>query len=120
MASLRAAMSTTAGTPVKSWRITLLGLNGISDGVISGFHEAIRTTSSSVTRNPSHLRRADSSRIRIETGISASSQIPALSRAPMYAKLDFEPSEVSNSESASKGIGSLKSSPMVMRHWFRP
>ena len=113
-------MSTTAGTPVKSWRITLLGLNGISDGVISGLHEAIRATSSSVTRNPSHLRSADSSRIRIETGISASSQIPALSSALMSAKLDFEPSAVSNSESASKGIGSLKSSPLVMRHWPHP
>lgn len=30
IASLMAARSTTAGTPVKSWRITLAGLNGIS------------------------------------------------------------------------------------------
>ena len=109
-------MSTTAGTPVKSCRITLLGLNGISEGVISGLHEAMRTTSSSVTRKPSHLRRADSSRMRIETGIFASSQIPALSSAPMFAKREMEPSEVSNSDSASKGIASLKPSPMVMRH----
>ena len=79
-------MSTTAGTPVKSCKITLLGLNGISEGFISGLHEAIRTTSSSVTRKLSHLRKADSNSIRIETGISSRLHLPDRSRAPISAK----------------------------------
>ena len=113
-------MSTTAGTPVKSCRITLLGLNGISEGVISGVHEAMRMTSSSVTRKPSHLRKADSNSIRIETGISAKLHFPVRSSAPMSAKRDFEPSVDSNSERASKGSVPGKSSPMVMRHGLHP
>ena len=70
--SRRAAISTTAGTPVKSCRITRLGMNGISAGVIVGFQFAILFTSSSVTRKSSAFLNAASSNTLIEYGRSES------------------------------------------------
>ena len=66
---------------MKSWSITLLGENGISHGFIEGVHEAIFLTSSSVTRNPSHLRSAASRRHLIVNGSSSRLHIPSFSKA---------------------------------------
>ena len=112
MASLRAAMSTKAGTPVKSCKITRLGLNGISDGSISGDHDAIRRTSSSETRKPSHLLRADSSRILIVNGSSSRLQSQLERRDFRLANLEVEPSAFSNSEIAPNGPPPFISSPI--------
>ena len=76
MASLSAAISTTAGTPVKSCKMTLLGENGISSEFIVGDQDAIRLTSSGVTRNPSHFRNAASNNNRIVKGSESRLQIP--------------------------------------------
>ena len=65
---------------MKSCKITLLGLKGISSGFIVGDQEAILLTSSLVTRKPSHFLRADSSNIRIEKGNSSNLQRPCSSR----------------------------------------
>ena len=68
IASLNAAKSTTAGTPVKSCKITLEGLNGISPRSALGCQFAILRTSCSVIKKPSLPLSAPSSRIRIEYG----------------------------------------------------
>ena len=111
IASLSAAMSTIAGTPVKSCRITRLGLNGISSGFISGDHEAILFTSSSFTRKPSHFLNADSRRIRIENGISDKLHRPFSSSECKSMKRARDPSLLSNSDCASNGFSSLIISP---------
>ncbi len=64
-----AARSTTAGTPVKSCRMTRAGLKGTSavEGT-SAPHLASRETSSLVTVKPSTWRNTASNRTRIENG----------------------------------------------------
>lgn len=67
IASLIAAKSTTAGTPVKSCKMTRAGLNGISiyfGAFVSQFK--IFYTSFYVTANSSQLRTADSNNTLIE------------------------------------------------------
>ena len=82
MASLIAAKSTTAGTPlwwlnrrmiyVKSWRITLAGLKGISTSFFELLDQSkIFPTSACFTLNSSQFRIADSSNILIEYGKSS-------------------------------------------------
>lgn len=69
IASLIAAKSTTAGTPVKSYKITRAGLNGISicfGAFVSQFNMLF--TSFYVTANSSQLRTADSNNTLIEYG----------------------------------------------------
>ena len=61
---------------MKSCKITLLGENGISSGVIVGDHDAMRSTSSRVMRKPSHFRSAASSNNRIVKGRESRSQRP--------------------------------------------
>ena len=100
MASLRAAMSTNAGTPVKSCSITLLGLNGISSATMSGVQAAIFRTSSSVINEPSHFLRAASSNIRMVKGSESNWQIPLSCKAFRLANFAIEPSAFSNSENA--------------------
>ena len=78
-ASLMAAKSTRAGTPVKSCNITLEGLNDTS--IVSSLfwwssQLYIFSTSSFVTWNPSQFRTPDSSKTRIEKG--------SLSRLKIY------------------------------------
>ena len=114
IASRRAAMSTTAGTPVKSCNNTRLGLKGISSGFISGDQAAILLTSSSDTKKPSQFRRADSSKIRIENGKSSSLQRPAFSRAESDINLPDLPLDVSNFDAAEKGSFALIKSPMIL------
>ncbi len=64
MASRMAARSTTAGTPVRSWRMTRAGVNWISvAGSARGSHWASAVTWSAVTWRPSSLRSRFSSRI---------------------------------------------------------
>ena len=46
MPSRMAARSTTAGTPVKSWRTTRDGMNGTSAPAFVGLHEATAATCS--------------------------------------------------------------------------
>lgn len=80
-ASRIAAKSTTAGTPVKSWRITRAGLNDTSVSALpSGFpfkffQSNIAWTSLSVTWKLSQFRTADSNRIRIENGSSSKNEL---------------------------------------------
>jgi hypothetical protein len=63
-ASRIAARSTTAGTPVKSWRITRAGVNAISrSGSACGFQFANAAMSSRVMFAPSSWRSRFSSRI---------------------------------------------------------
>ena len=69
IASRRAAISTTAGTPVKSCKTTRPTMNGTSTCCgLTASQFATCATCSSVTKNPSTLRRQDSSRTRIEKG----------------------------------------------------
>ena len=68
MASRNAARSTTAGTPVKSCKITLEGLNGISIRSPFGVQDAMLRTSFSVTKKPSLPLNAPSNKILIEYG----------------------------------------------------
>ena len=68
IASLRAAKSTTAGTPVKSCKITLEGLKGISPLSPLALHPAMFLTSCSVIKNPSQFLKAPSSSTLIEYG----------------------------------------------------
>ena len=64
MASRIAARSTTAGTPVRSCRMTRAGVNWISvSGSCFGSHCASAVTCSAVTLTPSSLRSRFSSRI---------------------------------------------------------
>ncbi len=76
------ARSTTAGTPVKSWRMTRAGMNGSSTSFGAGAFQAPRFfTSSAVTTSPSTLRRTASSSTLIENGRRASpGATPAFSR----------------------------------------
>ena len=78
MADRIAARSTTAGTPVKSCRMTRAGLNGSSavDGV-AALHLATAVTSASVTSNPSMFRRQLSSSTLIENGSGSSLATPS-------------------------------------------
>ena len=63
MASRMVARSTTAGTPVRSWRMTRAGVNWISvAGSAAGSHPARAVTWSAVTCRPSSLRSRFSSR----------------------------------------------------------
>jgi len=65
-ASLIAAKSTTAGTPVKSCKMTLAGLNGISIYLEAFFYQSrIFSTSDVFTANSSQFLTADSKRTRI-------------------------------------------------------
>src|SRR5262245_58974856 len=90
-----AAKSTTHGTPVKSWRITRAGLNGISTGAPGvGLQFAIRRTSSSVTWNPSQCRSAASSSTRIAYGSAARSQPTLSARCGRLWRWKLEPSAV--------------------------
>jgi hypothetical protein len=69
IAARMAARSTTAGTPVKSWRTTRPGMNGISvSPTVPARYPEMATTSSSRTAVPSRLRSADSRRTLIEYG----------------------------------------------------
>ncbi len=69
IASRITARSTTAGTPVKSWRSTRDGMNGISASAATpGRHDARVCTSSAVTTPRPALRSRFSSRILTVTG----------------------------------------------------
>jgi hypothetical protein len=75
MASLIAARSTTAGTPVKSCISTRAGWNGIStSGSALASQLAIASTSSAVTEVPSSRRSEFSSRTFSEYGSLATSK----------------------------------------------
>jgi len=64
-----AARSTTAGTPVKSCKMTLAGLNGISVLTLEFFSQArIFSTSCPLTEYSSQFLTADSKRTLIEYG----------------------------------------------------
>jgi hypothetical protein len=85
MAERIEARSTTAGTPVKSCRITRPGMNGSSTSRgAAAFQAARRFTSSSLTSSSSTLRSTDSSRTLIEKGRraspGASPRVPSASR----------------------------------------
>ncbi len=77
------ARSTTAGTPVKSWRITRAGMKGSSTSFgAAAFQPPRFFTSSAVTSSPSTLRRTASSSTLIEKGRRARpGATPAFSRA---------------------------------------
>jgi hypothetical protein len=77
--SRMAARSTTAGTPVKSWSTTRLGMNGKFAPAFVGLHAATAFTSSSVTYPRPAWRSAFSRRIRIEKGSRSMEAIPASS-----------------------------------------
>ena len=82
MASRIAARSTTAGTPVKSWRSTRAGAKVISlDGSSLPTHVATASTSSRVTVSPSSRRRRFSSRIRACTAAARRRSATAAHRA---------------------------------------
>ena len=67
MAERMAARSTTAGTPVKSCRMTRAGLKGISAlEVVAASQVASLRMSACVTSKPSKLRRQLSSRTLME------------------------------------------------------
>lgn len=67
MASLMTAKSTTQGTPVKSCKITLAGLKGISMLLLALVSQAkIFSTSWDLTSNSSQFLTADSSKTLIE------------------------------------------------------
>jgi len=69
MQSLMAARSTTAGTPVKSWRMTLAGLKGMSTSFYEFLTQSnILSTSPDCTLYSSQFLTADSSSTRIEYG----------------------------------------------------
>ncbi len=69
IASRITARSTIAGTPVKSWRMTLAGMNGISaSAAMPGRQAASASTSSGRTTSPPACRRTFSSRILSVTG----------------------------------------------------
>ena len=69
MAPRMAARSTTAGTPVKSCRITRAGMKGSSTSSGAGaFQPDSRFTSSSPTSSSSTLRSTDSSSTLMENG----------------------------------------------------
>jgi hypothetical protein len=63
-----AARSTTAGTPVKSWRRILAGEKASSRAGAAGSHRASASTSASVTATPSMRRRRFSSSTLREYG----------------------------------------------------
>lgn len=66
-ASLIAAKSTTAGTPVKSYNITLAGLNGISVPLVLFYYQfRIFSTSYCFTLKSSQFLTADSNKTLIE------------------------------------------------------
>ena len=72
IASRMAARSTTAGTPVRSWRMTREGMNGISASAATPGRQAVRVSTSSGRTMPSPAWRSRfSSRIRIVTGADA-------------------------------------------------
>ncbi len=95
------ARSTTAGTPVKSCKMTRAGVKGSSPAPVPDASQAARLlTSSSVTSSPSTLRRTDSRRILIENGSrSRSRATPSFSRASSRYRVD-RPWPVSNVERA--------------------
>ena len=73
------ARSTTAGTPVKSCRMTRAGMKGSSTSAgRAAFQAARRRTSASVTSSPSRLRRTDSSSTLIEKGRRSRSPVRPL------------------------------------------
>ena len=81
IASRIAARSTTAGTPVKSWRMTRAGRKGTSASPAPpGRHAARVRTSSSVTTSPPACRSTFSSRILTVIGARSRSARPARSR----------------------------------------
>ena len=113
-------MSTTAGTPVKSCRITLLGLNGISSGFILGVQDAILITSSLVTRKPSHFLSADSSNIRIENGSSSNLHNPCSSSLFNDIKKPVSPECVANPDFAENKSPATMFIPAVIKHKNMP
>ncbi len=113
-------MSTTAGTPVKSCNITLLGLKGISSGTIVGVQEAMRITSSLVTKKPSHFLSADSSRILIENGSSSNLHMPCSSSAFKDIKKPVSPEYVVNPDFAENKSSATMFIPAMIKHKNMP
>src|SRR4029079_6390660 len=106
IASRITARSTIAGTPVKSWRITRAGMNGISASADWPGRQAARaSTSPASTMRPPAWRRTFSSRIFSVTGARSSSirspstasrkasgrPAPRLPRAPNGSELATDP-----------------------------
>ena len=86
MASRMTARSTIAGTPVKSWRITREGMNGISASAVApGRHAASVSTSSPRTIPPPAWRSRFSRRIFSVTGARARSSRSPTASSRKYA-----------------------------------